>query len=87
MNEPTECSKPPTRPEALADPPSQQNPAENKEYPCSSSSTERHSRKCRICSHPKREDIEEQFTRWIRPTSIAEAYHLDGRVLIDTPND
>lgn len=37
---------------------------------------ERHSRKCRVCKHPQRQDIESDFLRW-RPTAeIAQNFGL-----------
>jgi hypothetical protein len=44
----------------------------NRERP----SRDRHSRKCRICSHPRREDIEQDFLRWLSPHRIAAQYGL-----------
>ncbi len=52
-------------------------PSENKE----DTALERHSRKCKICSHPDREAIEEQFIHWIRPVSIARIYGLEWKSL------
>jgi hypothetical protein len=39
-------------------------------------SRNRHSRKCQICSHPRREDIEQDFLRWLSPDRIAAQYGL-----------
>ena len=36
----------------------------------------RHSRKCSICSHPERRDIEEDFIHWMKPSSIARIYDV-----------
>ena len=52
-------------------------PAENKEDPA----LERHSRKCKICSHPERDAIEEQFTHWVRPAAIARMFDLEWKSL------
>src|SRR5690348_2129980 len=41
------------------------------------SSLERHRRKCSICNHPDREEIEERFTHWRNLGSIVEDFHLD----------
>jgi hypothetical protein len=40
---------------------------------------ERHSKRCRICSHRQREDIERDFIRWRSPAEIAKTYHLKDR--------
>ena len=37
---------------------------------------ERHSRKCRICRHPNREDIEMEFLRWRSSIDIARSYGI-----------
>jgi hypothetical protein len=39
-------------------------------------SDDRHSRKCQICSHPRRQDIEQDFLRWLSPDRIAAQYGL-----------
>jgi len=44
----------------------------NRELP----SRDRHSRKCQICSHPRRADIEQDFLRWLSPDRIAAQYGL-----------
>src|SRR5579864_849051 len=36
----------------------------------------RHARKCAICNHPKREEIEDNFLRWDEPLQIYEEYDL-----------
>jgi len=41
------------------------------------SSLERHRRKCSICNHPDREEIEERFTHWRNLGSIVEDFNLD----------
>lgn len=43
--------------------------------------TERHSRKCRICRHPDREEIEQEYREWFRPSDIARRHHLDDSAL------
>jgi hypothetical protein len=37
---------------------------------------ERHSRRCIICHHPEREDIEEEFVHWRSPSRLAHDYKL-----------
>ncbi|HUJ81388.1 MAG TPA: hypothetical protein VLW83_05865 [Candidatus Acidoferrales bacterium] len=42
----------------------------------------RHARKCAICRHPDREDIDEAFLRWISPQTIVTDFNLaDPRAL------
>jgi len=36
----------------------------------------RHRRKCRVCKHPHRDEIEQEFLRWKSSAAIAEAYGL-----------
>ncbi len=43
---------------------------------------ERHARKCAICGHPDREDIEEDFMHWHSPASLAGHYHLPDRYTV-----
>src|SRR5271168_1349770 len=40
------------------------------------SSEDRHSRKCTICNHPDREDIDEDFLHWSRSERIVRDYNL-----------
>lgn len=40
---------------------------------------ERHSKKCRICSHLNRQDIERDFIGWRSPAEIAKTYRLGNR--------
>src|SRR5277367_141189 len=40
------------------------------------SSEDRHSRKCTICTHPDREDIDQAFLHWSRSERIVRAYNL-----------
>lgn len=47
-----------------------------------SSNFRRHSRKCAICRHPRREDIEEEFLQWHPPANIQEDYDLPSRSAI-----
>jgi hypothetical protein len=44
----------------------------NRERP----SRDRHSRKCQVCSHPRREDIEQDFLCWLSPDRTAAQYGL-----------
>ena len=37
----------------------------------------RHRRKCNVCNHPDREEIEEQFLHWRRPGDIAYDFDLE----------
>jgi hypothetical protein len=39
-----------------------------------------HQRYCKICAHPKREDIEQDFINWKSPTTIAAEYGLANRI-------
>ena len=39
----------------------------------------RHEPRCKICSHPRREEIEAQFTGWISPADIARDFKLGDR--------
>ena len=34
----------------------------------------RHEYQCRICKHPRRTEIEEQFVNWVSPARIAKKY-------------
>jgi hypothetical protein len=42
---------------------------------------ERHRRKCQVCRHPDREDIEWEYTEWFKPSAIARHYQIDERSL------
>jgi hypothetical protein len=42
---------------------------------------ERHSRKCQICHHPDREQIEEDFLHWRRPHSMSNEYGFSETVI------
>ena len=48
----------------------------------SNPSLERHRRKCAICRHPDREDIEDQFVHWRSPSSIADDFNLEDRRIV-----
>ncbi len=43
---------------------------------------ERHSRKCSICHHPQRQEIEEDFVHWRRPATIMRLYAIKKRTTI-----
>jgi hypothetical protein len=36
----------------------------------------RHEHQCRICSHPKRDEIEQAFVAWTSPAQIAKKYSV-----------
>jgi len=36
----------------------------------------RHEHQCRICSHPKRDEIEQAFIAWVSPAQIAKKYSV-----------
>jgi hypothetical protein len=39
----------------------------------------RHSKGCKICLHPDRDDVERDFVAWRSPAEIAKTYHLGNR--------
>jgi hypothetical protein len=43
---------------------------------------ERHKRCCKVCAHPKREEIEQDFLNWKSPTGIAAEYGFADRINI-----
>lgn len=47
----------------------------------SAPSLERHERKCVICAHPERAEIEELFLHWHNPWNIATGYKVPARSL------
>ena len=49
--------------------------------PATAEPDSRHSRKCQICEHPDRSEIEEEFRNWIRPSAIARHYSVPLRAL------
>jgi hypothetical protein len=55
-----------------------QSDAENKALP---SALERHTRKCQICRHPDREDIEQDYKDWHKAATIARHYKVDDSAL------
>jgi hypothetical protein len=42
----------------------------------------RHARKCSICCHPRRDDIEQDFLRWQSPEKLALAYGIPHHSMI-----
>ncbi len=42
----------------------------------------RHKRTCSVCSHPKRAEIEADFTSWRSPAAIAQEYGLTDRASV-----
>lgn len=42
----------------------------------------RHQRKCTVCHHPQRMEIEQDYLRWGSPATIARAYGLSGPTAI-----
>jgi len=42
----------------------------------------RHQRKCTVCHHPQRQEIEQDYLRWGSPTAIARVYGLSGPTAI-----
>lgn len=44
-------------------------------------SDERHQRICKICKHPEREFIEQEFLHWFTPRIIAQEYGLTERAI------
>jgi hypothetical protein len=41
----------------------------------------RHQRECRICKHPQREEIKEDFVSWTAPVKLAKQYRVNERAL------
>lgn len=50
-----------------------------REPPSNSVNLGRHSKNCKICSHPKCEEIEQDFVNWRSPAEIAKTYKLSDR--------
>jgi hypothetical protein len=42
----------------------------------------RHAAECKICSHPQRNEIEQDFINWRSPASIAKQYKLANRATV-----
>src|ERR1700691_2095499 len=51
-------------------------PLEKKAVPAPLPPAERHSRKCQICHHPEREDIDHLFVNWAKPKLIAQMFEI-----------
>ncbi len=66
------ASFPEQSPSAPAAPPSPSDPSSPPDF-------SRHSRRCSICAHPDRDDIEGDFVRWRSPQQIAREYNLPDR--------
>jgi hypothetical protein len=57
-------------------------PAHSKpETPTPGPVEDRHSRKCKICHHPDRELIEQDYLDWLNPYRVAEHHGLPARAL------
>jgi hypothetical protein len=52
-----------------------------KQTQISESALERHARKCVICNHPDREEIEELFLHWNKPAWFAPDFNVTSRAL------
>ncbi|MGH9572703.1 MAG: hypothetical protein ACRD40_04135 [Candidatus Acidiferrales bacterium] len=77
MNEQAECNQ-----ALLASPiqeivQARQALAENKADP----SIERHSRKCQICRHPDRDEMEKEYVEWAKPWAISRHYDVPERAI------
>ncbi len=57
-------------------------PVRRKKQPQGRVSLGRHEYACRICSHPRREEIESDFINWKSPISIAREYVLADRASV-----
>ncbi len=44
----------------------------------------RHEARCSICSHPDREQIEQEFTSWVSPAKIAEEHSVQQAISRDS---
>jgi hypothetical protein len=42
----------------------------------------RHARTCKVCNHPRRTEIEDDFVRWKNPANIAREYGLRDRASV-----
>lgn len=47
-----------------------------KQKPTRNVSLARHQGKCNVCTHPQRQEIEQEFVNWANPTRIAADYSL-----------
>jgi len=77
MNELTECNQAPSAAQSFAGLPAQRTLTEDKADP----GLERHRRKCRICRHPDREEMEQEYVEWFKPAGIARHYDVPERAL------
>lgn len=77
MNEQTECNQAPPASPIQEIVPHQQALAENKVDPA----IERHRRKCQICCHPDREEMEKEYVEWSKLWGIARHYDVPERAL------
>lgn len=50
--------------------------------PAERRSSSRHSRKCAVCNHPQRAEIERRFLRWHSQSQIAEDFRLYDRLAV-----
>jgi hypothetical protein len=74
IDQPASLPEPP--PDALG--PSRKPRVENKPF---SQALARHRRKCQVCRHPEREQIEQEYRDWFRPTQISRRYNIDDSAL------
>jgi len=74
MNELTEQCRPLPAPPLVA----HRADAENKGLP---PHLERHARKCQICRHPDREEMEQEFEDWVKLSRIARHHNVDDSSL------
>ena len=65
-------------PKALRDLPRDSHPSP----PAGRRSSSRHSRKCAVCNHPQRSEIEHRFLRWHSQAQIAEDFRLYDRLAV-----
>jgi hypothetical protein len=72
--EPTHCDPDSSAPEAGVKPRRSETSA-----PGAPPNPDRHSRKCAICHHDDREDIEDAFLHWTSPGSIVTRFNLPSR--------
>lgn len=68
---------PPIEPPQTNDSAVPSSPVPSKPGP-STADTERHTRKCIVCNHPDREEIERAYIHWVRPYSIAREFEFDN---------
>jgi hypothetical protein len=78
MKEVATCDAPIPKQQGRVVPPSDAPIAENKAVP---HALQRHRRKCQICRHPQREEIEQEYRDWFQPAQIARHYQIDDSAL------